>query len=117
MADVSHFCSDSGFFTARELEITESTASAVVSKIASGEWTSVEVLSAVSKRAAVAQQLLNWYVVGPHISQISLRRREWLTNRLDSVTEVCCNSILFFMLKHPSHPFTFFFNRSTSKKD
>lgn len=60
VADVSTFCEQSGFFTARELEITNSTATTVVAKIASGEWSAVEVLTAVSKRAAVAQQLLNW---------------------------------------------------------
>jgi amidase len=56
---VQDFPYKSGFFTARELEITESTASTVVSKIASSEWNSVEVVKAVCKRAAVAQQLIN----------------------------------------------------------
>jgi amidase len=56
---VQDFPLKSGFFTPRELEITESTASTVVSKIASAEWTSVEVIKALCKRAAVAQQLIN----------------------------------------------------------
>jgi amidase len=56
---VQDFPSKSGFFTPRELEITESTASTVVSKIASAEWSSVEVIKALCKRAAVAQQLIN----------------------------------------------------------
>jgi amidase len=56
---VQDFPSKSGFFTPHELEITESTASAVVSKIASAEWSSVEVVKALCKRAAVAQQLIN----------------------------------------------------------
>ncbi len=49
----------SGFFTKRELIITESSASNVAGKLASGAWTAVEVTQAVCKRAAVAQQLLN----------------------------------------------------------
>lgn len=57
--DVSTFPQTSGFFTKRELELTDATASEVVRKIAKREWTSVEVTSAVCKRAAVAQQLVN----------------------------------------------------------
>ncbi|KAI9741290.1 MAG: putative amidase [Cirrosporium novae-zelandiae] len=57
--DVQDWPKTSGFFTPEELMITESTASEVVSKIARGEWKAQQVLSAVSKRAAVAQQLLN----------------------------------------------------------
>ena len=49
----------SGFFTDRELTLTEATASEVVAKIASGEWTATEVTTAICKRAAVAQQLIN----------------------------------------------------------
>lgn len=57
--DVQEWPKESGFFTPDELLITESTASEVVSKIASGEWTSQSVMKAVCKRAAVAQQLIN----------------------------------------------------------
>jgi amidase len=56
---VQDFPKASGFFTENELLITESTASVVVQKIASAEWTSVEVVKALCKRAAVAQQLIN----------------------------------------------------------
>jgi amidase len=56
---VQDFPATSGFFTDRELEITNSTASEVVGKIASGEWASLEVTKAVCKRATVAQQLVN----------------------------------------------------------
>ncbi|KAI1377036.1 amidase signature domain-containing protein [Hypoxylon crocopeplum] len=54
----------SGFFGDRELLITNSTASDVVSKISTGEWSALEVTRAACKRAAckraaVAQQLLN----------------------------------------------------------
>jgi amidase len=57
--NVQNFPAESGMFTARELLITESTASEVVRKIAKAEWTAVEVVKALCKRAAVAQQLLN----------------------------------------------------------
>lgn len=62
--DVStwHLNQGKGFFTAQEIEITDSTASQIVKRIASGELSAVQVLLAVSKRAAVAQQLLNWCV-------------------------------------------------------
>ena len=57
--DVHSFAKDSGLFTERELDITESTASVVVANIAKGEWTAVEVTRALCKRAAIAQQLVN----------------------------------------------------------
>lgn len=56
---VQDFPSKSGMFTDHELSITESTASEVVEKIAKAEWSAVEVVKALCKRAAVAQQLLN----------------------------------------------------------
>jgi amidase len=46
-------------FTDRELFLTEATASDVTAKISVGEWTALEVMTAICKRAAVAQQLLN----------------------------------------------------------
>ncbi|KAK6425196.1 hypothetical protein LTR95_016300, partial [Oleoguttula sp. CCFEE 5521] len=57
--DVQDFPRYSGFFTAEELQITEATASEVVANIADRRWTAAEVVTAVSKRAAVAQQLVN----------------------------------------------------------
>ncbi|KAL7624816.1 hypothetical protein AAE478_004030 [Parahypoxylon ruwenzoriense] len=56
---VQDFPYTSNFFTTRELLITDSTASDVVSKISTGEWTALEVIKATCKRTAVAQQLLN----------------------------------------------------------
>lgn len=56
---VQDFPLKSGLFTEKELLITESTASDVVAKIASGGWTALEVTKAVCKRTAVAQQLIN----------------------------------------------------------
>jgi amidase len=49
---------DSGLFTEDELSITTSSATHIVHKIASGEWTAVEVIQAFCKRAAVAHQLV-----------------------------------------------------------
>ena len=56
---VEHWPRESGLLTADELRITEATASEVVRRIASRQWTSEQVTSAVCKRAAIAQQLLN----------------------------------------------------------
>ncbi|KAH7015942.1 amidase [Ilyonectria destructans] len=56
---VQDFPQKSGFFTERELQLTEATASEVVAMIASREWTATEVTTAVCKRTAVAQQLMN----------------------------------------------------------
>jgi amidase len=57
--DVQNWPAASGFFTSEELAITESTASEVVDKIASGVWKARSVTEAVCKRASVAQQLIN----------------------------------------------------------
>ncbi|VDB83953.1 unnamed protein product [Peniophora sp. CBMAI 1063] len=57
--DVIPFARESGLFTARELEITESLATDIVTRITEGQWSSLEVTEAFCKRAAVAQQLLN----------------------------------------------------------
>ncbi|KAF2116967.1 amidase [Lophiotrema nucula] len=57
--DVQDFPRTSGLFTKQELLLTELTASEVVQKIACGDVTSLEVVNAICKRAAVAQQLIN----------------------------------------------------------
>ena len=57
--NVQNWPAASGFFTSEELAITESTASEVVDKIASGVWKARSVTEAVCKRASVAQQLIN----------------------------------------------------------
>lgn len=49
---------ESGHFTTKELEITESNAEDILLKIKSKTWTSVEVTKAFSKAAIVAQQLV-----------------------------------------------------------
>lgn len=56
--DVTPFPRESGWFSKRELEITDSTASHILKKIASRTWSSEEVTRAFSKRAAAAQQLV-----------------------------------------------------------
>ncbi|KAF2758699.1 amidase, partial [Pseudovirgaria hyperparasitica] len=57
--DVSSFASDSGLFTARELEITSLTAESLLQKLLTQEWTSEEITRAICKRAAAAHQLTN----------------------------------------------------------
>ncbi|EJD42747.1 amidase signature enzyme [Auricularia subglabra TFB-10046 SS5] len=55
--DVPRAC---GLLTARELKITETVdIPALLRKLASGEWSSVDVTTAYYKRAVVAQQLVN----------------------------------------------------------
>ncbi|KAF2833502.1 acetamidase [Ophiobolus disseminans] len=49
----------SGIFSAQELELTNSTATELVAKLAKGELKSVDVTLAFCKRAALAQQLTN----------------------------------------------------------
>ncbi|KAG8629563.1 hypothetical protein KVT40_003428 [Elsinoe batatas] len=57
--DVTNWPETSNFFTPRELEITNLTASELLPKLASSHYTSEQVTLAFSKRACVAQQLTN----------------------------------------------------------
>jgi amidase len=56
--DVTTWPRESGWFTPKELDITDSTATWIVQKIASRTWTSEEVCRAFCKRAAAAHQLV-----------------------------------------------------------
>ncbi|KAI1767989.1 amidase signature domain-containing protein [Hypoxylon sp. FL1150] len=56
---VQNFPHISGFFMERELTITEPSASDVVAKMSTREWTALEVAKATCNQTAVAQQLLN----------------------------------------------------------
>jgi hypothetical protein len=58
-ADVTTFPRESGFFTEHELEITSTNAADILGKVASKEWTAVEVAEAFCKTAAVAHQLVS----------------------------------------------------------
>lgn len=60
--DVTTFPKDSGWFDKKELEITESSATHILKKIASRSWTSEEVTKAFLKRAAAAQQLVRIWI-------------------------------------------------------
>ncbi|CBX97749.1 hypothetical protein IAQ61_001049 [Plenodomus lingam] len=57
--DLTTWPQESGWFSSKELDITNSTASQLVKQIASKTWTSEEVTRAFCKRAAAAQQLTN----------------------------------------------------------
>lgn len=57
--DVLKFPVESGFLTAKEVEITESDAPTILSKIRSKEWTAYETASAFGHRATIAHQLVN----------------------------------------------------------
>lgn len=56
--DVTPWPRESGWFSQRELDITESTASHILDQITSKAWSSEEVTRAFCKRAAAAQQLV-----------------------------------------------------------
>ncbi|EAT78413.2 hypothetical protein SNOG_14176 [Parastagonospora nodorum SN15] len=56
--DVTTWPKESGWFSSEELEITGSTATELLQKIASKTWSSEKVTRAFCKRAAAAQQLL-----------------------------------------------------------
>lgn len=55
--DVSQIPEKCGLLTPKEIEITNSTVELLLPKLASGEWSSVEVTTAFYKRAIVAHQL------------------------------------------------------------
>lgn len=56
--DVTGFPEQSGWFTPKELEITSKSATEILAKTTTGQWTAEEVTWAFCKRAAVAQQLV-----------------------------------------------------------
>jgi amidase len=56
--DITSWPKESGWFTPEELEITDSTASQILDKVASKTWSSEKVTRAFCKRAAAAQQLV-----------------------------------------------------------
>jgi amidase len=56
--DVTSWPKTSGWFSPEELEITDSTASQILQKIAAKTWSSEKVTKAFCKRAAAAQQLV-----------------------------------------------------------
>ncbi|KAL6708841.1 hypothetical protein ACN47E_002248 [Coniothyrium glycines] len=57
--DVTCWPGESGWFSQKELEITNSTASQILAKIASRSWSTEEVTKSFCKRAAAAHQLTN----------------------------------------------------------
>ena len=56
--DVTNFPAKCGILTDAELAITESFATAIVEKVASGEWRAEDVTRGFCKRAAIAHQLV-----------------------------------------------------------
>jgi amidase len=64
--DVTSWPKDSGWFSSEELEITDSTASEILQKVALKSWSSEKVARAFCKRAAAAQQLVGQKSVCMH---------------------------------------------------
>lgn len=61
--DVTGVAASSGILTPHELAITDSLATEIVAKVATGEWTAEEVTVAFCKRAALAHQVTNCLTV------------------------------------------------------
>lgn len=57
--DVLALLYEKKYLSEEELQITDSSAAAIVEKIAAGKWTSVQVLQAFARRAVIAHQFLN----------------------------------------------------------
>lgn len=57
--DVSGFPEACGLLSPREIDITNSLVDILLPKLASGEWSAVEVTTAFSKRAVIAHQLVS----------------------------------------------------------
>ncbi|OJA15515.1 hypothetical protein AZE42_12963 [Rhizopogon vesiculosus] len=57
--DVTGFPETCGLLNARDTEITNTSTDVLLEKLASGEWTSVDVTTAFYKRAIIAHQLVS----------------------------------------------------------
>jgi hypothetical protein len=57
--DVTGFPETCGLLTARDIEITNTLTNDLLAKLASGEWTAVDVTTAFYKRAIIAHQLVS----------------------------------------------------------
>ena len=60
--DVTGFPETCGLLTAREIEMTNTSTDVLLEKLASGEWTSVDVTTAFYKRAIIAHQLVSYII-------------------------------------------------------
>lgn len=80
--DVTTFPESSGLFTAEELNITSSDAPELLTKIHSGQWTSLAVTKAFIHRACVAHQLTN--CLSETLFKEALSRAAQLDNHLKS---------------------------------
>lgn len=61
--NVTGFPETCGLLTPQELAITNENVGILLKKLASGEWSAVDVTTAFYKRAIIAQQLVNYLVV------------------------------------------------------
>lgn len=60
--DVTNICSDKGWLSPEELNITGKTVTELAEIIKSGQVSALRAVGAFAHRATIAQQLLNWYV-------------------------------------------------------
>lgn len=65
--DVFTYANSSGLLSQEEIEITSSSATLLVKKLAAGEWKAVDVTLAFCKRAALAHQLVCFLSIHTYI--------------------------------------------------
>jgi hypothetical protein len=61
--DVTGIPEGCGLLTAQEIEITNADVDVLLRKLANAEWSAVAVTTAFYKRAIIAQQLVNFFVI------------------------------------------------------
>jgi len=59
--NLTNFALESGYYTSDELEIIQSDAADILSKIRTKEWTSLQVAKAFCKASALAQELVELF--------------------------------------------------------
>ncbi|KAI0299765.1 general amidase [Multifurca ochricompacta] len=85
--DVTNIPANCGLLSPLELEITETReAATILSKVASGEWSSVQVATAFCKRAVIAHQVTN--CLTEIFIDRALQRAAWLDEQLRSTGKV-----------------------------
>ncbi|KAA1468201.1 general amidase [Dentipellis sp. KUC8613] len=85
--DVTPIPRESGLLSAKELEITElDNVPLLLKKLASGEWSAVEVTTAFAKRAVIAHQLTN--CLTEIFIDRALERAAWLDEQLKTTGKV-----------------------------
>lgn len=96
--DITDFPNKSGLLTPKEIQITETCAAQLVSKMTSpgqDRWSSLEVVTAFCKRASIAQQLVSysvrWNLIRSSIDDSLLSAPR---SKVNCLTEICFEEAL-----------------------